>query len=113
MTEQPEGPQFEVWNHLESGWQSAYDDMARQLGPEKMKQFELVASVIVGATSALHLDREMVPVRGKLRELVPTLDPSKYDFVFSIFLAWYQRDDNPWLKHAVELELAGQGLGRA
>ena len=30
----PEGPDFEVWNHLESGWQMAYDDMARQLPPE-------------------------------------------------------------------------------
>jgi hypothetical protein len=108
-----EGPEFEVWNHLDSGWQMAYDDMARQLEPEAMHFFESVASLIVGATSVLHLDREMSPIREKLQEFAPAADPSRYDALFSALLELYQRQANPWLKHAVELKLARGGLDRA
>lgn len=113
MTEPEEGPDFEVWNHLNSGWQQAHDDIARCLEPGQMQLFELVASIIVGGTSALHLDSELGPVREKLEEFIPGLASSQYEVVFNSFIEMYRSGDNPWLKHAVELELARAGVWRS
>ncbi len=113
MTEESEGPEFEVWNHLDSGWQMAYDDMAEQVDPETMEVFKLVASIIVGGTSALHLDQEMAPVREKMEQFVPDLATSDYEMIFNNLVRSFRRGDNRWLRHAVELELAREGLARA
>src|SRR3712207_2853936 len=99
MIDDQEGPEFDVWNHLESGWQMAYDDMVRQLGDRNLMQFyQRVAAIIVGSTSALHLDQDLKPVRSKLEELFPGLDPKKYEAILRAFLEVYQEGPNPWLR---------------
>jgi len=50
-----EGPEFEVWNHLESGGSRPYDDMARRIGRENMKFFEAIAKAIVSLRTDLVL----------------------------------------------------------
>jgi hypothetical protein len=34
--DEPYGPDFEVWNHLAGGWQSAHDDMAAKVGAVRL-----------------------------------------------------------------------------
>lgn len=113
MDEPVEGPEFEVWNHLESGWQMAYDDMARQIDRQTMENFESIAAIVVRGGAALHLDSGMKPIRQQLETFLPGLSSSQYEAVFMAVATAFREGTNPWLSHAVELELARDGIGRA
>jgi hypothetical protein len=109
-----EGPEFEVWNHLESGWQMAWDDMAKSLGDrELMDFFETVAEVVVGVTSAFHLGKDLSPFGAKLKRVMPKIEGDGQEVFIKAVLQAYREGPNAWLRHAVELELARKGLDRS
>ena len=93
--EPEEGPEFRVWNHLTSGWERAHDDMARQLGDDDMKIVQHVAKILVGSK----------------RRLI--LDDSAPEWLAALVQSESQLLDHPWVCHAVELEVAWEGIGRA
>lgn len=91
MTIFPEyDPEFEVWNHLESGLQSARDEL-RPL--EKQVR-----------TALEHLAKAVADTRGVL-----ILPPSKA----SLLVAESQLLSHPWIKHAIDTEIASEGISRA
>lgn len=51
-SESPDRPDCEVWNHLESGLQVAYDDMKRVVG-EDMRCWEALAKAVVSLRMSL------------------------------------------------------------
>src|SRR6266567_2786423 len=105
--EGPKGPEFEVWNHLESGWQMAYDDMARRLPRESMRLYEGLAETLVEMNMRLFLAENDPNAANSLRGLFPDVDPRNVPAVLQALFKAYISGKNPWLRHAVELEVAG------
>lgn len=106
-------PDFEVWNHLESGWQMAVDDVRFKLSPEMLAFYQALAKLIVSAKSQLRVDLTRPELRAQL-EALPIPSP---DVNFAAFLTgmmkWYATGTDKWLTHLVHLELASQGIWRA
>ena len=111
--EGPRGPEFEVWNHLESGWQMAYDDMARQLPHETMNLFEGLAEALVEMNTRLLVPENDPSAANRLRSLFPDTDLRDVTSVLQRLFKSYLSGKNPWLRHAVELEVASKGIMRA
>jgi len=109
-----EGPEAEVWNHLESGWQQAYDDMARQVGQETMDVFEAIANAIVSLRTDLVLSQDSLPIPKALSEVFPEWSSDQLQKLAAKLLKEPSAaDSNVWMRHAVDLEVAGIGLQRA
>ena len=107
-----DGPDFDVWNHLESGWQMAHDDMALKLPPEMLALFKNLAKVIVGAQSTPLVSTTDPAVAKQLSSMFPTSEVDQ-SVILARLLGWFATRKDPWLTHAVELELGSQGIGRA
>jgi hypothetical protein len=107
------GPDFEVWNHLESGWQMAYDDLALKLSPEMLAFFLGMAKVIVGARSSLLVDPRDPALAKQIASVFPSVSPNDHGALFAGLMKVFAARGDPWLTHAVELELAGEGISRA
>src|SRR6266702_7088608 len=109
-----EGPEFEVWNHLEAGWQEAHDDMARKLAPESMRFFEALAEAIVGLRTDLVVPDKDLPVPESLARTFPQLATEHLQqLVRRFFQEPSLIDSSSWLRHAVDLEVASLSLQRA
>ncbi|SRR6266542_313810 len=111
--EASKGPEFEVWNHLESGWQQAYDDMARRVGRESMRFLEAFAEAIVGLRTDLVLHAEDLPVPKSLASALPKVSPEQLQRLEGVLADPSVLDSNPWLRHAVDLEVAKISMRRA
>lgn len=116
--EPEEGPEFRVWNQITSGWEKAHDDMARQLDSDDMKLVVDIAKTLVGNKRRLILDDfasewfaafvadiEWPP--GERSERIAKLAQYVVAKGESTLL------DHPWIRHAVELEVAWDGISRA
>ncbi len=111
---QLEGPEFEVWNHLESGWQQAYDDMARRVGRDSMRFFEALAEAIVGLRTTLVLDVNDLPVPKTIADTFRGVSPEQLQRLARRFFEDPSlADSSPWMRHAVDLEVGGIGMRRA
>jgi hypothetical protein len=108
-----EGLDSEVWNHLESGWQMAYDDLAKHLAPEMLAFFRSLAGIVVGAKAHLRVDLSRAEFRDNLARLAPEVSPADHGALVRGLLQWYAAGKDPWLTHAVHLEIADEGIGRA
>ena len=110
---QPDGPESEVWNHLESGWQQAYDDMVNRLPPRKRKLYLGVAAILVDLNFKLVVNPSDPGVAAAATTDFPEIDASFFatpEVVQAVFQR-YLSGANAWLRHAVELELAGRMPG--
>lgn len=106
-------PEFEVWNHLSSGWDLAHQDIADKLHPDDLEFYTRAADVIVGALSEGMVGPHLEAVREKLTAMVPGLAPDTQRTLFTGLLQWYAKDEDPFLRHAVELRIGREGLDRA
>ncbi|MFN8670253.1 MAG: hypothetical protein U0164_23945 [Gemmatimonadaceae bacterium] len=106
-------PDFEVWNHLESGWQMAYDDIRFKLEPESLSFYESLARLIVHLKSQLRFDSRDPVVRRLLAETKTRVDEGDHDALLRGLLIWYSNGTDKWLTHLVHLEIASQGIDRA
>lgn len=70
-------PEFEVWNHLSSGWDLAHQDIADKLHPDDLEFYTRAADVIVGALSEGMVGPHLEAVREKLTAMVPGLAPTR------------------------------------
>lgn len=84
------GPEVEVWNHLETGWQLA-DDELDVLEPELRRITVAVAKLLVDSRGLLIVEEKLDPILQ----------------VDSALLA------HPWIGYAAELEVASEGTRRA
>ena len=123
--EPEEGPEYRVWNQIMSGWEKAHDDMARQLDADDMKLVVDIAKTLVGNKRRLILDdfasewfaafvagTEWPPADtewppGERSERIAKLAQYVVAKGESSLL------DHPWVRHAVELEVAWDGIERA
>jgi hypothetical protein len=109
-----EGPEFDVWNHLESGWQQAYDDMAQRVGRETMQLFEGIAKAIVSLRTDLVLSQGSLPIPKAFGDVFPKLSPAQLqDLAAKLLGKPDAATSNVWMRHAVDLEVAEIGLHRA
>ncbi|MBA3646739.1 MAG: hypothetical protein H0W63_11260 [Gemmatimonadaceae bacterium] len=106
-------PDEDVWNHIDSGWQQAYDDIARKLAPETFEFYSKVAKLIVGMKSDLRIDASRAPIGEKLRSIFAEVPEGAERQVLTALLQWYSSGKDPWLTHAVDLQLASEGIGRS
>ncbi len=83
-------PEFEVWNHLESGLQSARDEF-RSVDPELRELVERLAEVIADARGLLILPTSRTPLLSAEGNLL----------------------NHPWIKHATDIRIAEEGISRA
>ena len=85
----PEDPESEVWNHLYAGVSYAQFEFDK-LGPEERKLVEALGAIIAKSKTEFLLE----PHDNRVLSL---LEP---------FL------DHPWIRHATEIEIAEDGVGR-
>jgi hypothetical protein len=103
-------PEFEVWNHLDSGWQMAYDDMAGRLPPDVFALYRALAAMLVELNFSLVIDPMDDSLIRRFQEYFPEttprllVTPAGLQSLFDRYLA----GTNTWLNHAVELEIAGR-----
>src|SRR5262245_16958652 len=83
-------PEAEVWNHLESGLQMARDEL-RPFDPKVRAELE-------------HLAKEVADTRGVL--ILPASKASLVDAEDQLFR-------HPWIRHAIDTEIAQEGIIRA
>jgi hypothetical protein len=107
-----EGPDFEVWNWLESGWQQAYDDMARQSPPRPMAFYEAVADGVFNLKTSLFIAPGSEPISSAFASEFPQFSRADEIEILSSIAANYP-NLNVWIKHAIELEVASRGIARA
>jgi hypothetical protein len=91
-TDQDNGPQFEVWNHLWSAIEQAADEF-RSLEPDSRRAVERVGKLIADARVEFVLaasDRVGILLRIEEEAL-----------------------EDPWIRHAAEIEIATLGVDRA
>jgi hypothetical protein len=108
-----EEPDWEVWNHLWTGIDTAHDDIAEKLPPKLLKLYEDVAGIVFGAQQRLVLDKDDHWLAGELRKRFPSKEAVDPGALLELLVAVVADGGNPWLKHAVELEAAREGVNRA
>lgn len=111
-TEVP-GPDFEVWNHLESGWQMAYDDIRFKLDPNLLEFYQTLARLIVHLKSQLRFDSHDPVVLRLLADSKMPLQDGDHDALLRGLLKCHADGTDKWLTHLVHLEIASQGIDRA
>lgn len=104
-------PEFEVWNHLESGWQMAYDDMARKVSPAETRALESVAASVFDVKQSL-LHEDIAELPAGLVDSFSFLDGPVLKLFLTAVAERYP-DVPPMLRHAIELEVASAGIRRA
>jgi hypothetical protein len=105
------GPEFEVWNHMESGLQMARDDLANSLPGDDRRLYEALAQQFVGLRFGVVVTPEDVPDSPFLRENYPQIKPD----VLERFVRQLPNDPKTWdpfLRHAVEIEIAERSIDR-
>jgi hypothetical protein len=110
--ERPEGPEFEMWIHLESGLDIAEDDMRRQVSEKEFEFWDALAKQLLALRVGLIVNPNSITESAALKRLVPHATPE----VWQQILLSLDEDPStwsPWLRHAVELRIAGSGVGRA
>jgi hypothetical protein len=107
------GPDFEVWNYLMSGWQMAYDDLARKISPAMLAFYRGIAKVIVHARSSLLVNPQDAAISKQIAAVLPGVSPKDQSALLAGLMTWFASGKDPWLRHAVELELADEGISRA
>jgi hypothetical protein len=106
-------PEFEVWNHLESGWQMAHDDMARTVGSGAMEFWEALASAVISLRLGLLLPGGALPVSDQLKKFFVRWTPETHQKLLKILAEHPEVISNPFLRHAIDLEVAGMSIGCA
>lgn len=91
-SDQESGPQFEVWNHLWSAIDQAADEF-RTLKPDHREAVERVGKLIADARVEFVL--------------------AASDRVESLLLIEKEALEDPWIRHAAEIEIATLGIDRA
>ncbi len=107
------GPDEDVWNHLDSGWQKAHDDIARKLPAEFFEFYRNLAKLIVQMKSTMQVDVSNALFKSQLTKVFKELPPSSEAAVLGGLLKTFAQGSDRWLTHAVELELASEGITRA
>lgn len=87
-----DGPEFEVWNHLESGIDMAAMEL-RTLDPQSRSMAEKLAKAIVAARGTLSHQPDSI------HETILSLDAELLS--------------DPWIRHAAEIEIAHIAIWRA
>ena len=85
-----EGPEFEVWNHLESGLQLAADELD-YLGDMEFGLVEAVSKLTSEMVLEFVSEKEKEELYSNLHGLM----------------------QNPWVKHGIEVKLARRAISRA
>jgi len=106
-------PEFEVWNHLESGWQMAFDDVNGKLTDGERVFYERLAHLVVEGKAELRLDLTRPEWRKKVAELSLQISDDQIGSLFKGLLSWYASGGDKWLRHFVHLRIASQGIWRA
>lgn len=92
VSENPDGPEFEVWNHLWSGVDMAAQEL-RALDPKWRSTVEKIGKIIVSARTGL--SQQAATVEADILSLEDDLL------------------EDPWIRHAAEIEIAGDAMGKA
>lgn len=92
VSENPDGPEFEVWNHLWSGVDMAAQEL-RALDPKWRSTVEKIGKIIVSARTGL--SQQAATVEADILSLEDDLL------------------EDPWIRHAAEIEIAGDAIGKA
>jgi len=108
-----EGPDFEVWNHLWSGLDMARRDMASKLAPDSMRFYEGLAKTVVGTNLRLLLTSDDSWLADQLKRQFPGMKAGVEPNLVHAILKVLKSKKDPWLRHAVELEVAQVGIERA
>lgn len=109
----PEGPMFEVWNHLHAGLDLARMDMTDRLPPQTVHFLQHLAGALVEANCNLLLVEDDPSAFQRLAMVLPERKPGDAPGLLHGLYKWYVDGKDPWFRHAVELEVARHGIARA
>jgi len=108
---EPEGPEFEVWNYLDEGWEMAYNDLSEKLHPAGMQLLQALARSVFDLKESL-LVESAFRITQELENRFPNVPSEVWGRLVKAIAAEYPQVD-PWMKHAIELEVASRGIHRA
>ena len=106
-------PEFDVWNHLDSGWQMAFDDLKRTVDSDVLTLVQDIAHLVYGAQRRLIVPMDSEWLRGAAKRLLPTVTEVDGEKIIRATLAAMEEGRLPLVRYAVELEVASEGIGRA
>jgi hypothetical protein len=110
--DEPYGPDFEVWNHLDGGLQVAHDDMANKLGPDLTALLMAIADGLVELKEQVFIPRDAPAISQKFAEVFPQFGSTQQANILNEAASIYAKNAGPFFRHAVHLAVAGVGLRR-
>lgn len=106
-------PEFEVWNHLWSGVDKAYDDLEQTVGRDGARFFDSFGEIVYKALTRLFVNPADPTLATKLAKEFPGLAHTKRATLFHDLLRAYRAGSAPVLKHSVDLQLGSEAIRRA
>jgi len=106
-------PEFEVWNHLWSGYDMAYADLQETIGDDAARIFDSLGSFVYDALTRLVVDLSDPNLTVALEEVFPGTSGSDPTVLFQSLFQAYRAGSSPVLRHSVELQLGSEAISRA
>jgi hypothetical protein len=108
-----EGPEFDVWNYLWQGYDAAYEEMSDGLGSKAAKTHQIMGEAVVQFLGTGLVSESSTSAFRSLKARFPSWSAKECRDIGELLVQLYQDDARPWLRHAVELEIASLSLERA
>ncbi len=104
-------PDEPVWNHMESGAQMARDDLANQLGENDFRFYMALSDQVLALRINVLVSEPTTEIPSFLTDSLPQLSPELWR---SVIKQLPQSADkwSPYLRYAVEIQVAEKALGR-
>lgn len=108
-----QGPEYDVWNYLWQGYDAAYEEMSEGLGSKSAKTHQVMGEAVVQFLGTALVSESSTSAFRTIQKRFPSWSAKECREVGELLVELYQDDERPWLRHAVELEIASTALDRA